>query len=232
MQSMKSGSQHFAATTEFQDGLTKTDIAVAEIRHRILTGVYPKGMRLRQNELVQDLKLGVTPVREAFMQLISEGLLTRRPYAGVVVSNISVASVSEVYVVRKLLEKHATELACNNLQKVDFEAISGHQAKMIRAHRENDEHTYQAANHAFHTTIYKASKNQRLVDLIEAQWAVFPRGVFGLSVERRAKSLEEHNYIIDSLQQRDPLSAGSWMVVHIANYEQHVLHLLNRPSTE
>ncbi|MFB5190772.1 GntR family transcriptional regulator [Alicyclobacillus fastidiosus] len=205
---------------------TKTDIAVREIRTRILTGVYQSGTRLRQNELVKNLGLGVTPVREALMQLISEGLLVRKPYAGVVVSHVTSTSVAEMYAVRKVLEKFATETACAHLSEGDMDRLSNLMNDMKKAHEANDDRLYQTANHAFHMTIYAASQNQRLTELIESQWRTFPRGVFGFSRERRESSSQEHGLIFDALRKRDHLTAGALMVAHITNYESHVQELL------
>ncbi|MCL6452691.1 MAG: GntR family transcriptional regulator [Alicyclobacillus sp.] len=207
-------------------GQTKTDVAVSEIRKRILMGVYPAGSRLRQNHLVQDLGLGVTPVREALMQLVSEGLLLRRPYAGVVVSNVSRTSVVESYAVRKLLERHAVELACGKLTVQQFDRLAEDTERMEQAHAADDERRFHDANYEFHMGLYDAAGNAHLRELIEVEWRSFPRGTFGLSSERRERSILEHRSILRALQDGDAAAAGAWMVVHISSYEQHVLGLM------
>jgi DNA-binding GntR family transcriptional regulator len=209
-------------------GHTKTDLAVHEIRTRILNGDYQSGTRLRQNELVENLGLGVTPVREAIMQLISEGLLVRKAYAGVVVSNITSASVAEVYAVRKVLEKFATEQACLFISKSELDNLDALLNEMKQAHEDNDNKHYQTVNHAFHMTLYTASGNERLKELIEAQWRMFPRGVFGFSRERRVRSFEEHQQILHALRRRDHLTAGALIVAHITNYERRVQDLIGQ----
>ncbi|GLV14224.1 GntR family transcriptional regulator [Alicyclobacillus hesperidum] len=226
MSTMRDRKQTNPASDDPNVAQTKTDVAVQQIRHRILTGVYKAGMRLRQSELVQDLGLGITPVREAFMLLISEGLLIRRPYAGVIVAQISTGSVEEVYAIRKVLERYAIEQACAVLTPEHFTSIDRSMQNMHHAITSRDPHAYQEANHAFHMEIYTAAGNPRLTELIETHWRMFPRGVFGLSVDRMKTSMEEHQRIVEALVRRDALLAGSYMVTHIDNYERHVIQLM------
>lgn len=87
------------------ENITRTDYVVREIRRRILTGKFRPGQRLRQVEIERDLQVGVTPVREAMMQLVSEGLLVRIPYVGVQVSEMTAQSVSRNIRIKKIVRR-------------------------------------------------------------------------------------------------------------------------------
>ena len=62
---------------------SKSDVAYAELRRRILSGDLAPGSRLAQYELATSLNMSITPLREAIRKLSSENLvdldgLTRR----------------------------------------------------------------------------------------------------------------------------------------------------------
>ena len=55
------------------DFKTKEEYVAEFLREGILSGRLPLGMRLKQADIAEQLKLSITPVREAFRILEAEG---------------------------------------------------------------------------------------------------------------------------------------------------------------
>lgn len=75
-----------------------------DLRTKILQGRYPAGTRLRQEEIARQLDVSTTPVREAFRDLLSEGLISLDARRGAVVRGLTLDDVQEIYQMRMRLE--------------------------------------------------------------------------------------------------------------------------------
>ncbi|MBL9072679.1 GntR family transcriptional regulator [Tabrizicola sp.] len=76
------------------------------LRSRLLQGEIAPGARLVDHAIAAEMGVSRMPVREALMQLVSEGYLesTSRGFA---LPNLSPDRITEVFVLRRLLEPHA-----------------------------------------------------------------------------------------------------------------------------
>jgi DNA-binding GntR family transcriptional regulator len=83
------------------------------LRERILKGRYRPGQRIREVEIRQEFRVSNSPVREAFQQLASDGLLSRTPGCGVRVVDLNRDEIVELFEVRLALLEYAAELAAS-----------------------------------------------------------------------------------------------------------------------
>ncbi len=91
-------------------------VVVPTLREAIVGNLLKPGSRLLETQLSQQLGVSRTPLREAFVQLEREGLVTIIARVGVFVREVSEVDIEEIYTVRAALESLAVELAA---QKVD-----------------------------------------------------------------------------------------------------------------
>lgn len=91
--------------------LSKSDLAYAELRGRILFGTLPAGSRLAQYDLAESLNMSITPLREAIRRLSSEGLVTVETHRDVRVSTMTSDEARQLFEVRLSLDPTAAELA-------------------------------------------------------------------------------------------------------------------------
>lgn len=94
-----------------------------EIRARILSGAIGPQDRLVDHALAAELGTSRMPVREALMQLVSEGYLasTTRGFA---LPDLSALQIAEVFTLRKLLEPHAAALAAQTMLPPTLELLA------------------------------------------------------------------------------------------------------------
>ncbi len=83
------------------------DQVLNTIRQAILDFQLPPGRRLIERELVQELGVSRTTIREVITLLASEGLVTVIPQRGAIVSVISVEDATDIYEMRSALEAQA-----------------------------------------------------------------------------------------------------------------------------
>src|ERR1044071_886445 len=83
---------------------TKRDVAVDLIREAIVRGELPPGTRLVLEELSQRYDISMTPIREAFSILESEGLIAQTPHRGAVVTVLDREELLELYAIRGAIE--------------------------------------------------------------------------------------------------------------------------------
>ncbi len=205
---------------------TKTDRAVCEIRARILNRQLRPGDLVRQRALAGEMQLGITPVREALLQLASEGLVTKIPYVGVVVADMTAELTQQIYDVRRLLEAYATRQACLRASAADIACLSEAQDRMAAALAAGDPQRYRQLNEDFHMAIYRCAGNAALHDIIAGQWRRFPRDTLMLMEHRMAQSLAEHRRIVAAFVQRDADYAEALMVAHIGAAQCEVAALV------
>src|SRR3954452_5367181 len=100
--------------------------AYVDLRDRIVTLHLPPGTVLREDELMQELGIGRTPLREAVKRLALEKLVEVQPRRGSFVTAIEAADIQNITEVRAELEGYAAELAALRLDpetRVKAEAL-------------------------------------------------------------------------------------------------------------
>src|SRR5215467_1065540 len=80
------------------------DQVAALLRQRILDGEFRPGTQLQELPLASSLGVSRNTMREAIRILALEGLLRRNLHRGVVVSQLSLRDVEEIYQLRRMLE--------------------------------------------------------------------------------------------------------------------------------
>jgi DNA-binding GntR family transcriptional regulator len=210
--------------------LTKTEIALQEVRERLRTGSLQPGQRVRVEPLTHELSMSQTPIREALRLLQADGLVEYRPHYGIVVAEISVEATAEVYRLRALLEPFAVELAVAKLTPEGLQELEQLHRQLIAAARK-DSLTFSDHNHAWHWALYQASQSPLLNDFIRRLWDAFPWRSMWAITGRTELTLQEHTAIMDAVREGDPERAPSLMRDHILSGRSTVLGQLQDLTT-
>ena len=94
------------------------------IAEQILEGNLEPEDKINEAAICEELNISRTPVREALIQLASEGVLHNRARKGFVVRALSEREVKELYVVIGLLDGYAAKSACRQLTEKDLANMS------------------------------------------------------------------------------------------------------------
>ena len=100
-----------------------SDRAYRKLLDEIVGGELPSGTVLCEVEQSERLGVSRTPLREAFNRLVADGMLDAEPGRGVVVSQLSLKTVTELYEVREGLEEQAARLAAQRADREVFKKL-------------------------------------------------------------------------------------------------------------
>src|SRR5262245_27884958 len=91
------------------------DQAYEQIKTRLINSDYPPGSFLSERQLARNLGMSKTPVKAALERLESEGFITVSPQQGIVVRELSVQEIADLYEIRSALESYALRTLAGRL---------------------------------------------------------------------------------------------------------------------
>lgn len=187
------------------------------IRNDIITlGLMP-GVKVSENELARRFHTSRTPVREALLRLVDEGLVEVWPQRGTVITPISLRAVRRARFVREAIEvavfrKAAIDgLSAEVLAKLDVNITEQHEAR-------EDSIRFTQADDAFHQTFANAIAVGDIWTVLEREKAQFDRLRF-LSlpnVTPVAVLIAQHEQMIATVRARDPDAAETAVRDHLS----------------
>jgi DNA-binding GntR family transcriptional regulator len=211
---------------------TKREVALDSLQNAIRLGHYAPGQPLRQFQLVKDLGVGSTPVREAVLELLARGILVQESHRSVRVAELDLDRLRNIYRVRALLETEAARLGTAKISDRAIEEMRLLVQKMIDAKRAGEIETAIRADLDFRQMLYTAAENPILVDLIQQCWNLFPGSLLWNIPGRIAQSIKEHRVILNAVVRRDPTAAAYSIEHHLlsalAALEAHVSSFAKR----
>jgi DNA-binding GntR family transcriptional regulator len=190
--------------------LTRTlaDAAVADIRHRILTGSLSFGAKIDQASLAEELAISLVPLREALRKLEADGLVRIVAHRGAFVRRISREEIEDLYAIRERLEAMATAAAVPRLTDENMarlaKLLSGMEWETSAIDRHQDYGELLRLNQEFHFTIYEESKRRFMCEVIRGLWdkASLYRSLYVYLPGRSNQALQEHREILLAVQNR------------------------------
>lgn len=147
------------------------------LRQKITKGEFAPGQRLSEQALSESLGISRNTLREVFRMLTKDGLIKHTPNRGVFVAIPSIASIIDIYRVRRLIECQALAQAYprHPAKKKMREAVQ----VSLRCRADHDWPAVGTANMAFHMAIVELADSERL-NLMFAPVLAELRLAFGL----------------------------------------------------
>lgn len=205
------------------------EIVFESMREAILSGVLEPGERLMEIQLAEEMGVSRTPVREAIRKLELENFVVMIPRKGAYVAGVSLKDVADVFEIRSALEGLAAGLAAERITDDELEQME--QALFFRtSENEMDLEQIVKSDTDFHALVYRASRNERLVQILENLREQIQRfRSTSLAVPGRNKSaIEEHRMIVEALRNHDSEEAQSLAMAHIVTAENVMFETLRK----
>ncbi|MFH0793250.1 MAG: GntR family transcriptional regulator [bacterium] len=186
------------------------------LRELIVKGELSPGARLIEPDLAAKIGVSRTPVREAFLQLESEGFVTVVPRKGAIVAPYSKKDAQEIYEVLMELESLAGRLALEKMSDGAFAKLDRLADKCDSA---QDRSAQMNANFDFHTFYVKMCDNEILTLLIENLYHKLNRyrSLVFTAPGRVDQGNQEHHAIIEAFARRDPTDVSRLIREHLDN---------------
>ena len=200
---------------------TKEEYVADFLREGILSGEIPRGTRLKQAELAEELGLSITPVREALKLLAAEGYVLGATHRGAVVAPFEVSTASEVIELRTLLETRLTVSAMRRMTLGEMEQMQRLAQEFERAYAAGDRNAARGANYRFHRFLYGLADQPLSFHFVQVLWAKYPFDIINQIGGRVGRAASEHGRIIDAVVSRNEEAAAAATRDHIhAGWEE------------
>lgn len=206
------------------------EVVYETLREAIRSGVLTSGERLMEIQVAEELGVSRTPVREAIRRLEAEGLVVMLPRRGTYVSDMSLRDISDVFEIREALEVLAVGLAAERITDMEMEALERMMIEFDEVVTKNDVDGLVELDIRFHTKLYEASRNIRLITILNNLREQTTRfRMTSMSVPGRMQdTLDEHRAIVEALGRRDPEEAAKVTQYHLAQAETIFLESAER----
>lgn len=142
------------------DTLDQTQQLVGRLRSDLARGGYHPRERLVESELVSRYGFPRATVREALVQLATEGLVERSPNRGASVRSLTIDEGIELAEVRRELEALCARDAAQKATPAERERMRAAIDAMRFASDTGDVHSYRQTSMAFHESIITFSRHE------------------------------------------------------------------------
>lgn len=190
------------------------EIVLEALREAIVNGILEPGERMMEIQLAEEMGVSRTPVREAIRKLELEGFVVMIPRKGAYVAGVSYKDVKDVFEIRATLEGLAAGLAAEKATDDEIEQIE----RVLHYEKEPDSlEAMVQADTDFHALLYKASRNERLIQILANLREQIQRfRTTSLAVPGRVKyAIQEHRDIADAIARHDVEEAENLAAAHI-----------------
>ncbi len=193
-----------------------TDDVYSRLLAAILDHALPPGGRLSVPALAAKLQVSRTPVREAVIRLIREGLAVEEPRRGAVLAQFDSADLVRIYEVREALEGMASRLAATRAttaQRVELREIFDEHADAVRR---QDYGRHFELDMRFHALVREAAGNEDLAALLDQiQIKIRIAMVTTVVSSGPGEALADHERILSAIEARAPRRAEDAAGKHI-----------------
>jgi DNA-binding GntR family transcriptional regulator len=206
------------------------DHAYHQLRDRIVTLRLAPGTLLREDDLMRELAIGRTPLREAIKRLSLENLVVVQPRSGTFVTGVDAADIIHISEVRADLEAQAAELAALRMDGVLRERAEAMLEEVRSLERAQDTDALMALDERIHHLVWEGARNPYLLETLERYfvlslriWYVVLDRVPGLGA-----AVFDQARLLDAVLARDAAKAGTLMREHILAFEREIVAAFSR----
>lgn len=146
--------------------LSLTDHVYNYIVEQINNRTLIPNKKINESEISEALKVSRTPVREALIQLSSEGLLENIPRKGFVIKSLTTEEAKETYYIIGALDGLAAALATPLLKEKHMKEMEFYIESIDLAINTGNFSMYQKMQEAFHNVYLAICPNRSLVTLL------------------------------------------------------------------
>ncbi|GAB2660265.1 GntR family transcriptional regulator [Kribbella swartbergensis] len=195
------------------------DSVANALRAAVISGELVPGEVYSAPMLGARFGVSATPVREAMLDLVREGLVISLRNKGFRVTEVSDEDLDNLASLRQLIEPPTVRDVVPVIPEADFPRLRGLAEDIVVAAEAGDLIAYIEADRVFHVTLLGYSGNRKLVDVVSDLRS--QTRLLGLTplVEsgRLVQSAAEHHELMDLVEARDAEGAEQLMRRHIGH---------------
>jgi DNA-binding GntR family transcriptional regulator len=208
----------------------EADRAYFELRDRIVTLRLAPGTVLREDELMREMEIGRTPLREAVKRLVLENLVAVQPRRGTFVSSVEAADIVNITEVRAELEGYAAALAAQRLDKNHRAAAEALLREVEELGESGDQDWLMRFDERIHRFTWEAAGNPYLLETLERYFTHSLR-IWYLVLDRLpglGHAVHDQTHLLEALLAGDGDRAREIMCDHVLDFERELLAAFSR----
>lgn len=198
---------------------TAKQIAYKEIKNVILNGYISPNEIFTELKLAESLQTSRTPVREALLDLIKEGLIVTIPHKGMMVRKVKPNEIEQIFLLRNSIESEVIRKLTSIITEQQLQKLKNICKEQQQVMQQNDEDTFIKLDQSFHILltefVHYELIEQVLLNLHNLSNLI---GLQAIKKDQRMQEvLMEHLAIISAMEKRNTELAAQLMIDHLNN---------------
>jgi DNA-binding GntR family transcriptional regulator len=196
------------------------DEAIQTLHAAIISGILAPGVVYSAPNLAGQLSMSATPVRQAMLDLVKEGLVETVRNKGFRVVELSDAELDELTELRVLIEVPSLRrIATRGITKDEYHELRSLAEQIEQTAEQGDMIAHNKADLAFHTRLLTLLGNTALVDMVRSlrmRSRLYGQAQLA-NIGALQPSAHEHIELLDLVNAQDGRSAAKLMRQHIGH---------------
>ncbi len=206
---------------------TNAEQAYQEIKSRIIKTVLNPGAVINESELMDDLGLGRTPIREALNRLQSDDLVVVKPRRGIFVAELAITDLSQIFEVRVELRSLAVKLACQRITESQLQRLEKLSDQFLNSSISSKQEMIELDSN-FHALVQEATHNRFLISNLEYYYNLSLR-IWYLALPRTTMEeidVKAHCKLYEAIAAKDEDLAVEIISKHIRDFHKTIKNYL------
>ena len=207
------------------------------LRDRIYRMEITPGTRLGVDKIAEEIGVSRSPVRDALMMLVNEGVIEVNATGGYRVIQLNRSFIEDAFVVRRALELAAMRLAMGQLDRARIQALASQWANLQTSEPSDPAQREQEilADQQLHDTIAEMSQNRLLIEALGRitmiTWLISRFSYANLAKPQYAHlTAQEHLHLLQVMLSGDTETAVTALDEHLTNAFARSLERLDSPK--
>lgn len=182
------------------------------------------GALLSEADLIEQLDLGRTPIREALQRLRRDQLVTILPRRGAFVTSLDIGDLPVLFSSRAVIEPHLAELAAHRGTEEHWQRIEAALMDSEAAGDDGEADAMLQIDNRCHAIVWEAADNRFLTataDMLYAQSSRLWHLYLG-QIDDMRPALQEHHDILAALRTGDGSRAAKLTEEHVRSFEKEL----------
>jgi DNA-binding GntR family transcriptional regulator len=204
-----------------------TQKAYELIWDKITTCELAPGATIDPGQLAEELKMGLTSVREAVWLLAHENLVLVTPRHGLYVAEVNLPDLEYLSELRLLLEAQAARLAAQRATPDDLVVLESLRAEQAQIPSEDRQGLFDL-DHRFHLAVARATQNRYLAQTLNHLFGL-SRRLWYMALPKLGflpMAVEQHLDLVFAIKTCDPDRAEQVMRGHVQEFYTRVREVL------
>jgi DNA-binding GntR family transcriptional regulator len=205
-------------------GETLADFAYTRLRNQLVTCEIRPGTTFSESEMAKLLRLGKTPIREAFLRLRLEGLIRVHSRTGYSAAPVTLKDARDVCALRGLLDGEAAFRAAEHPENA-AQFLTARDTELAGYAGAGDVGAVIDSDGDFHIDVARTSGNDRLVDVVENVHLHFRRLAYlGAALDSSAPAVvHRHGELINAIGAGDGSRAREFAILEVREAEHQLI---------